>query len=145
MGIQDFLDLFRKKKEEFTVERYFLSDFQLAYMLDNIGLARPLGLLDSQYMYTDLETWKKVLPKLIDKKYVPEIWDCEDIAMQAMLNSSRVFGLNSLGVVIGDLNGKSHAFNIFWDGLQFWLWEPQLSMGPFNIGEHNYSLRVVLI
>jgi hypothetical protein len=107
-------------------------------------------LRDSNYYCTDLEGYKKLLPHLLQDGYRTTFKDCEDMAFQAMLDSSTKYDINAVGVVIGSIPGGYHAFCILYihDLDKFMLFEPNRNGygdGPFEIGERNYQVGKVLI
>jgi len=97
-------------------------------LFKSVKLPIPMGLLDGKYWTTDAETWATVLSKLVASPwaYKDEINDCEDIALEAMLQCSRDYGLNTMGMAIGKSPYGYHAFNIYIvGGTDLWLFEPQ--------------------
>ena len=90
----------------------------LLVKLQKAGIKVPVGLLDNRYYFTDLEGWGKVLSDLTFKSnlYAKEKWDCDNYALKAMTVCAERYGLNTLGMVIGDIPTGRHAFNLFYYG-----------------------------
>lgn len=124
-------------------------------LLTTLGLEMPMGMLDSWYYFTDMESWGKVLYDLVfsSSLYKPNRFDCENYALKAMNTCAERYGLNTLAMVIGDMPQGRHGFNLFayYDAgdIKFMLWEPnegfEWSGQPFEIGENGYQPELVLI
>lgn len=133
-----------------TFREYKIPAWKLRPQLEALGLEVPLGMLDSSYYYTDLEGWGKVLEDLAfsSSLYKQDKFDCDNYALRAMNECARRYGLNTLAMVIGDMPQGRHAFNIFYTGEGFMLWEPNDGFpisGAFEIGEFGYQPELVLI
>ena len=134
-----------------TFNIYQMSGSTFKTKIEALGLTVPMGMLDGEYFYTDLEGWGKVLLDLIFKSnlYKSNKFDCDNYALKAMNICAERYGLNTLGMVIGDIPEGRHAFNIFYHGDGFMLWEPNegfpFSGSPFDLGEYDYHPEMVLI
>lgn len=118
--------------------------------MSKAGISIPMGLLDGTYWTTDAKGWSEVLSRLVASPfaYKDEVNDCEDIALEAMVACSREYGLNTLGMAIGNSPQGRHAFNLFLiDGIDLWVFEPQDVMGIqyFPLGEQGYTVDMLLI
>lgn len=119
--------------------------------LETLRLRIPMGMLDWQYYYTDLEDWGKVLENLTfnSSLYKEDRFDCENYALKAMTLCAERYGLNAFGLAIGDTPRGRHGFNIFYTDSGFMLWEPNegfpFSGSVFEIGEFGYFPELVLI
>lgn len=132
-------------------ETYTTSRTIIRFRFKALGLEMPIGMLDNSYFYTDLEGWGVVLGDLVFKSslYKKDKFDCDNYALKAMNICAEKYGLNTLGVAIGDIPQGRHAFNIFFTGENIMLWEPNAgfphSGEPFEIGEHGYQPEFILI
>jgi len=134
-----------------SFREYSMPGEVLRTKIEALGLEIPIGMLDSEYYYTDLEGWGKVLFNLVFKSnlYKKDKFDCDNYALKAMALCAERYGLNTLAVAIGDIPSGRHAFNIFLheDGLM--LWEPNEGFSwsgqPFEIGENGYIPELVLV
>jgi len=144
--IADMID----KPPKLNIKTYQIGGHILANKMSELQIPRPFGLLDSEYYTTDLAGWKKVLPHILQDGYRTTFQDCENMALQAMLDSSVKFGVNAMGMAIG-WNGWYHAFNILYvaDLDKFMLFESIRDYGyggePFSIGDRGYQVYKVLI
>lgn len=138
------------KPPKLDIVTYKIGGHIIGQKLTDMGIDHPFGLLDSEYFATDLAGWKKVLPHLLQDGYRDTFQDCENMAMQAMLDSSVKYGVNAMGMCIG-WNGGYHAFNILYaaDLAKFMLFESIRDYGyggvPFELGEKKYAVYKVLI
>ena len=135
-----------------SFDEYQISSPLLRAHLQVMGLVVPMGMLDSVYYYTDLEGWAKILYDLVLKSslYKTDRFDCENYALRVMNLCAERYGLNAMGLVIGDMPLGRHGFNIFYCGADiFMLFEPNEDFGyegeAFEIGEHGYQPDEVLI
>ena len=122
----------------------------LLVKLQKAGIKVPVGLLDNRYYFTDLEGWGKVLSDLTFKSnlYAKEKWDCDNYALKAMTVCAERYGLNTLGMVIGDIPTGRHAFNLFYYGEGFMLHEPNAGFeygGMFGLGENGYRADMLIM
>jgi hypothetical protein len=78
---------------------------------------------------------------------VPETYDCEDYALEAMVLVSKKFGLNTFAMAIGNVPGGRHGFNVFYTDNGWWIYEPQpgYGLGYFPLGENGYIPELILI
>ena len=134
-----------------SFREYQISSIAFRPKLEAIGLKIPMYLLDGWYYYTDSAGWATILFDLVFKSSLtkPEKFDCDNYALKAMVTCAERYGLNTMGMVIGNIPQGRHAFNIFYLGDDFLLWEPndgfQWSGQPFPIGENGYKMEMVLI
>ena len=133
-----------------TYKESIIDGMSIYSKITGMGYKMPLGLLDSTYYYTDLEGWGNVLWDLVFKSalYKADRFDCENFAFKAMSLCAEKYGLNTLGVVIGDIPSGRHGFNILFHGDGFKLFEPNEGFGYgglFEIGEHGYTIDWVII
>jgi len=137
-------------------EEYQTTGSNLKANLGVLGLEVPLGMLDSIYYYTNLGGWGKILKDLVFKSslYKKDKFDCENYALKAMSLCHERYGLNTMGMVIGDTPLGRHGWNIFYHGDGFMLWEPNegfpakikdFSGSAFEIGEYGYKPDLILI
>ena len=133
-------------------KEFQISGGVLQASLESVGCKIPLGMFDSVYYYTDCEGWAKVLSDLAFKSdlYKAEKFDCEDYAMKAFVTVRERYGLNTFGLVIGDMPQGRHGFNILYDGGEFLLFEPNAGFGyggafPINYPEYGYRPDQVVI
>jgi len=119
--------------------------------LKALNLSAPMHLLDSQYYYTDSAGWAIILCDLVFKSslYKPDRFDCDNYALKAMSLCAERFGLNTMGMVIGNIPQGRHAFNIIYLGDTFLFWEPNEGFSwsgqPFPLGENGYTADLVLM
>jgi len=98
-----------------------------------------------------LEGWGNILWDLVfnSNLYKADRFDCENYALKAMTTCAERYGLNTMGLVIGDIPLGRHGFNIFFHGDGFMLWETNDGFSyagtPFEIGEYGYHPDIVLI
>jgi hypothetical protein len=131
------------------LKEYKISAPELEKLIKKLKVKIPFGLLDRWYYYTDLEGWGEIIQKLsISKPHKEDRFDCDNIALEAMNDCAEIYGLNTLGMVIGKSPYGLHAFNMFYYGGGFKLFEPNRDYGYreyFEIGENGYSPQVILI
>ena len=134
-----------------SFEKHQIAGVYLKSQLEDLGLEVPMGMLDGQYYYTNLEGWCKVLYDLAfgSNLYKKDNFDCENYALKAMNLCHERYGLNTMALAIGDIPDGRHGFNIFYHGEGFMLWEPNdgfdYSGSPFEIGEYGYIPDMILI
>lgn len=135
-----------------SFKEFKISAPNLIGKLKGLGFGVPMGMLDAQYFFTDLEGWGKVLQDLVFKSnlYKTDKFDCENYALKAMNACAERYGLNTLCMVIGNTPQGRHGFNIFYYGGDgFMLWEPNegysFSGSAFEIGEYGYRPDTVLV
>jgi len=130
---------------------YNIRGDQLYSRIKALGFKVPMGILDWQYYYTDLEGWGSVLWDLTfnSNLYKPNRFDCDNYALQAMNECARKYGLNTLAAVVGDIPLGRHGFNMLFYGNGFMLWEPNdgfpFSGGVFEIGDYGYQPELILV
>jgi len=129
---------------------YTMTGVDMLAKVQSAGLTNPFNVQDGVYYYSDMDGWKQVLPKLLTNKYVAELNDCEDLAMQAMLDSSVKYGLNAIGIAEGPTPIGPHAFCILYvKDRGFMLFEEQKGAGyggvPFDVGDHGYQVDKILV
>ena len=101
--------------------------------------------------FTDSEGWGKILYDLIfnSNLYQTGIFTCLNYSLKAFNECCERYRLNGLLTVFGMTELGYHAFNIFYDGSGFLLWEPNegfpFSGSAFEIGEYGYQPQIVLI
>jgi len=134
-----------------TFTEYRITGLSLKAKIEALGLEIPMGMLDSQYFHTDLEGWGKVLEDLVfsSSLYKKDKRDCDWYAFKAFVECQDRYGLNTLAFVIGVMPQGRHAFNMFYTGDGFMLWEPNegfvFSGSAFEIGDFGYEPKLVLI
>lgn len=131
-------------------KEYYIDANSLRTKIKALGATIPFDMLDSWYYYTDLEGWSKILPDLVFKSslYRKDRFDCEDYALKTMVTCRERYGLNTMGVVIGNMPQGRHGFNMFYFGDGFMLFEPNegyVWSGAFEIGDYGYSPEEILI
>uniref|UniRef100_A0A6M3LU41 Agglutinin C-terminal domain-containing protein n=1 Tax=viral metagenome TaxID=1070528 RepID=A0A6M3LU41_9ZZZZ len=145
--------LFQSKNPEGAIHISSISGNELRAKIEAIGLQVPLGMLDSEYLYTDEPGWSNILPYLQYNPVKTEngrviIADCEDYSFRAYSDVQFKYGINALGVALGKMPAGYHGFCIVYTGAGFKLFEPQLGFGIkrlFNIGEYGYQPDRVVI
>ena len=133
-----------------SFNEYSILGGEIRSQISELGFGLPIGMLDSWYYYTDLEGWGNILWDLIFNANlgVYEKFDCENYAFKAMTLCAERYGLNTLGVVVGDIPLGRHAFNILFHGDGFKLFEPNAGFGYgglFEIGDYGYKPDWVII
>ena len=134
-----------------SFKEYTISTPELLPLIRALGCRLPLGALDGQYWYTNLDGWLTVLVDMLFKSnlYREDRFDCDSYALKAMSLCAERYGLNSLALVIGNIPQGRHAFNMLYTGSEFLLWEPnagfEYGVHPFPIGEFGYVPDEVLL
>ena len=135
-----------------TFKEYQIEGNLLKFKLQAMDMRVSLGMLDSIYYYTDLEGWGKILYNLVfnSNLYKTNKFDCENFAMKAMNLCAERYGLNTMGLVVGDIPLGRHGFNIIYCGQDlFKLWEPNSGFDcngeAFDLGENGYFPDLVFI
>jgi len=148
MWWQRIVNLFLKPQQP-KPTIYQMTGTDMWQKLDDAGLAHPFGIMDGIYNYTDLTGWKMILPLLLTTDYVAELDDCEDLALQATLDSSKIYKLNSIGLAVGTKDGAGHGFCFLYvKDVGFMLFEEQKGFNygrPFAIGANGYVIGQVFI
>jgi hypothetical protein len=133
-----------------SFKRYSIGINEMQNLLTALGLEIPFGLWQTEYFYTDLESWGKILWDLVFSKdlYKADISDCDWYATKAWVKCREIYRLNTLMVVTGPTPLGYHAWNMLYYGEGFMLWEPndgfEFSGGLFEIGEYGYKPGKVL-
>ena len=134
-----------------SFKEYQIGSGFLISQLTELKLKMPMGVLDWTYYYTDLESWGKLLLDLTFKSslYQKDKFDCDNLALKAMTLCAERYGLNTFGMAIGNTPLGRHAFNIFYFGEGFMLFEPnegfQFSGSAFKLGDFGYEPELVLL
>lgn len=133
-----------------SFKEYSIDSGSLASKILNLGYKLPVAMLDSVYYFTDLEGWGNILWDLTfnSNLYKTNKFDCENFALKAMNICAEKYGLNTLGVVIGNIPEGRHGFNILFHGDGFKFHEPNVGFGYgglFEIGDNSYSGDWVII
>jgi len=108
-----------------------------------------LSIPESELFYTDEVSMNKIIPFLT---YPAEYYtvslqiDCDDYALWAAADASRIFNLNGIMQAKGYLGDVYHAFNLCVVGEgQYRLWEPNAGFpwagSLFKIGENGYNVK----
>lgn len=125
-----------------------------AALMDKVrgaGLQMPFGALDRNYYYTSQEGWGKILFDLVFKSslYKEDKFDCDNYAMKALTVCAERYGLNTMGMVIGNMPLGRHAWNLLYTGKAFLCFEANTAFPQageaFKIGEHGYIPEVILV
>lgn len=130
------------------VKEYQISGVEL---YSKLGYTVPFGMLDSWYYYADMEGWGSIIQDMVFKSslYSADKFDCDNYALKAMSVCAERYGLNAFGVAIGASPAGRHAFNIFYNGERFMLWEANdgfsFSGHAFEIGENGYIPELILL
>ena len=82
--------------------------------------------LDETYYYTDKTTVSDLLVSIEMPEFIPETWDCDDIALHLKSEMTRLYGLNCVGYAEGDYVGFYHAWNIILTTDGIYTWEGEL-------------------
>ena len=151
-----------------TVVRYRTSYGVLKSAFDDIGVGvlNPGQPLDAVYYYTNAEGWADIINHvnrwsnlyMPSSAYETEVSDCEDFGIWAALMAQTILGreykINGMRMVVGDIPTK-HGFNIMPVGddhgalTHFLLYEPNQGFPfmaePFEVGDHNYQPKLVLL
>jgi len=105
--------------------------FDTVLLVDKIVKSKIVGVgqtmvMDGKYNCVDEKDWKEILEMFWTKKEKwTEEWDCDKFAIEFKSFCNRL-GINSCGIVIGQYNGISHAFNIYVNSdLEVFIVEPQ--------------------
>ena len=116
-----------------------------------LNASLPLGLLDGQYYFTDLDGWLKIIWDLTfaSSLYKNDRWDCDNFSFKAMTQCAERYGLNTMAYVSGNTPGGYHAFNMVYTGDEFLLFEPNdgfpFSGQLFPIGEFGYEVDTIIL
>jgi len=108
-------------------------------------------MLDSWYYHTDSDGWPKLLAHLMfsSKLYVPDRKDCDYYALKAKFLCEDLFNLNTMAYTLGPGAGDYHAYDMFFLGDIWLLWEPNegfpYSGSSFEIGDFGYQPEHILI
>ena len=111
------------------------------------------GWMDKLYYSTSLREWELLLHYIYVKEeafeYITQTYDCEDFALWLKAMVSKHFQLNAFALVIGDGPTGKHAFNMFYTGEDFMLFEPNegfYSSGTAaGIDDYGYEPQQVFI
>jgi len=134
-----------------SVDEFVITGEEFKRIIESAGLQVPVGMFDSTYYYTDGEGWASILSHMLFKSNLakPEKFDCENYAMKAMSVCHEKYGLNTFGLALGMTPWGYHCFNILYDGMGFWLFEPNAQFGYgetlFRIGDNFYQPDRVLV
>jgi hypothetical protein len=134
-----------------SIPRFNITRYQLLSKLQPLGV-KPYGNpFYTRIWYTDHESWGKVLYDLVfnSNLYKVGIFTCLNYSLKAFNECAERHSLNGLLTVFGKTDAGYHAFNMFYDGNDFMLWEPnegfEWSGQAFKIGDNNYIPDVVLV
>ncbi len=140
------------------IPRYVISASEVSKELEAAGIHTLYGRLDSLYIYTDVVSWEKIMMYIYKNMQLPDYcvdnvgrWnlDCEDFAIWMKSMVSTNFGINYIGIAIGDTPQGRHSFNIIRDENKLMVYEPQPGYGinyPFDLDdEHQYHVLDALL
>lgn len=99
-----------------------------------------LKLDDYHYFTPDWDDWRKIIDDLMPRQtrpYIPEQRDCEWFADWMRVMVAGDFMVNCMGRVDGWCDGARHAWNIFYDGVDWYQFEPQTGE-VLNIPDATY-------
>lgn len=94
-------------------------------------LSRPLTKyvywFDRKYYYVTTERWLDLLDNILYGKpsYKEDKFDCEDFAMRTKVRSGEYYGLNAIGIVVGNSPWGYHSWNSIYNGQDIYYLEPQ--------------------
>lgn len=99
---------------------------------------KSISLSDEKYKFIDWETWKKIIEIdwVSEKKYITDVFDCDNFAFSFSARMSSLFRINTAGVVYGIIYNKDtgnkiggHAYNAIIaynkNGLELYFYEAQ--------------------
>jgi len=94
--------------------------------LDKMGLDIIRLPLDAKYKLTNRSNFLNVIAYdwIDSKKYVAEVFDCENFAIAFKSHCDEYFGLNQVGIVIDYESGHGYNLVVLSDGT-VWVLEPQ--------------------
>jgi len=128
-----------------------ITSTELDEKLKALKVSMPLGLLDGQYYFTDLDGWLKIIWDLTfaSSLYKASRFDCDNYAFKAMNQCAERYGLNTMAYVSGNSPQGYHAFNMVYTGDEFLLFEPNngftWSGQLFPFGINGYEPDTVLL
>ena len=104
------------------------------YTVDQADLKRELRqftgcdkhYLDETYYYTDYANASVLLESIEMPLFIPETWDCDDMAWYLKSEMARLYGLNCVGYAEGDHLGFYHAWNVVLTDEGIYTWEAEL-------------------
>ena len=104
------------------------------YSIEQSGLKKELRqftgcdkhYLDEIYYYTDYANASILLTSIEMPEFIPETWDCDDMAWYLKSEMARLYGLNCVGYAEGDHVGFDHAWNIVLTTEGVFTWEAEL-------------------
>ncbi len=117
-------------------------------LLEKQGLKTPLTTLHNFYTYTTLCEWMDIFHKTpIRIGLAQNTYDCVARSMERMIEAFRVYGLNSIGMVLGNYKGTNHAWNIFYTTDGWCCFEPTILTGKniFSLDDKDYKIGSVAI
>ncbi len=82
--------------------------------------------LDETYYYTDYTNTSTLLASIEMPLFIPETFDCDDMAWYLKSEMARLYGLNCVGYAEGDHLGFTHAWNIVLTTEGVFTWEAEL-------------------
>ena len=82
--------------------------------------------LDDTYYCTDFNSTEALLLSIDIPTFVPETFDCDDIAWYLKEQMSLEYGLNCIGYVEGNHVGFNHAWNVILTNDGVFTWEGEL-------------------
>ena len=134
-----------------SIKKYYIKRDEIVKKLSSVGI-EPYGKIPLfiDICHTDLEGCGKVLRDLTFSSdlYDPRVYTCVNYAFAAFLECSKRHKMNGLIPIFGMTDRGYHAFDIFYFGDWFMLFEPNdgfpFSGSAFEIGEYNYKPDTLL-
>lgn len=129
-----------------TITVFKISRVELWQKLNALPIKwRYIKLDDYWYFYCSWEDWGKVFDKVQSglPSYREDIFDCDNFANLIMSKVARLFGMNTCARVDGwaDVGHglERHAWNIFFDGENFYQLESQKTGALIDIDDPKYK------
>ena len=135
-----------------SIKKYCISRNELVKKLVGIGI-EPYGKIPffTEICHTDMDGWGKILHDLTFSSdlYDPKVYTCVNYSLAAFVECSKRYKMNGLIPIFGNTAQGYHAWNIFYYGDGFLLFEPNegfpFSGSAFEIGEYDYRPDTVVI
>ncbi len=117
---QAILNILGRKNQDklkpVTGKRSILTRDEFLNKLAKFGI-KPIATdvpLDSEITIANKTELAQIAPSLVypASYYVAETWDCEDYAIQAQSDAARIFKVNGIRMVLGDMPLGYHGFLI---------------------------------
>jgi len=131
-----------------SITTYRIDAYQMRRNLENCGIKWTyLKLDDSWYFYVSWEDWGKIFNHVQAKlpTYKSDKMDCDNFGDLIKVRVAELFGVNTCARVDGYWKGLRHAWNVFYDGENFYQLESQKAGDLRDLIDDEYKPDMIFM